>query len=503
METRLGRRHFLAGMAAGMAVMAFDPRHQSWLTAAHADHPAGIPIPDLDGELVVDPASLAEAADDFGHIIHRTPVAVLRPGSIDDIRKLVQFANRHHIEVAMRGQGHSTFGQAQAEAGVVIDSRALHTIHSIGPLGAVVDAGVRWLDLLTTTVAQGYTPPVLTDYLELSVGGVLQVGGIGGHSHHAGFAVDNVRELQVVTGEGDVVTCSPSNKADLFNAVLGGLGQFGLIVRAHLPLVSAPTYARVFQLFYTDITRYVAAQNTVVMDERFSYLEGQVVPAPGGGWMFMLEAATYYTPPLKPDNAALLDGLLPDAGTTIQEFTYFDWQNRLAPVVAVLRQTGSWALPHPWFNVFLPGSQAVTYVSDVLATLTEADTGDGPILYYPFRRSKLRRRFVVTPHEEILYLFSLLRTAPSDMHTVNAMVAANRTLFEQARDLGGTHYPIGSIPLSQADWIRHFGEGWRLFLLQKARYDPRQVLTPGQGIFTPLSGGRSGQLRQPTRTRHP
>ena len=73
METRLGRRHFLAGVAAGMAVLAFDPRHQSWITAAYADHPGGIPIPDLDGELVVDPASLAEAADDFGHIIHRTP----------------------------------------------------------------------------------------------------------------------------------------------------------------------------------------------------------------------------------------------------------------------------------------------------------------------------------------------------------------------------------------------------------------------------------------------
>jgi cytokinin dehydrogenase len=485
METRLGRRHFLASVAAGTAVLAFDPWHQSWLTAAHADHSGGIPIPDLDGELVVDPASLAEAEDDIGHITHHTPVAVLRPGSIDDMRQLVQFANRHHIKVAMRGQGHSTFGQAQAEAGVVIDSRTLDTIHDIGPQGAVVDAGVRWLDLLTAMVAQGYTPPVLTDFLELSVGGVLQVGGIGGHSHHVGFAVDNVRELQVVTGEGHVVTCSPSDKADLFNAVLGGLGQFGLIVRAQLPLVSAPTHARVFQLFYTDLTQYVADQNVVVMDERFSYLEGQVVPSPSGGWMFMLEAASYYTPPLEPENAALLSGLSPNAGTTLQEFSYFDWQNRLQPAVTALRQSGVWSFPHPWFNVFMPGSQAVTYVRDVLAALTAGDTGNGPILFYPFRRSKLRRPFVVTPHEEILYLFSLLRTAPPDMHTVHAMVAANRTLFEQARDLGGTHYPIGSIPFSQADWIQHFGVDWRLFLRQKARYDPRQILTPGQGIFTP------------------
>ena len=59
--------------------------------------------------------------------------------------------------------------------------------------------------------------------------------------------------------------------------------------------------------------------------ERFSYLEGQVVPAPGNGWMFMLEAARYYTPPQELDNTALLDGLRPDAGTMIQEFLYVDW----------------------------------------------------------------------------------------------------------------------------------------------------------------------------------
>src|SRR5262249_27764658 len=127
MATRLGRRHFLAGIVAGTAVLAFDPCKRSWITAAHADPPGGIDIPSLDGELVVDTASLAEAADDFGHIVHRTPVAVLLPGSVHDIRKLVQFANSHDIQVAMRGQGHSTFGQAQAEAGVPPQSTALHT----------------------------------------------------------------------------------------------------------------------------------------------------------------------------------------------------------------------------------------------------------------------------------------------------------------------------------------------------------------------------------------
>jgi hypothetical protein len=267
-----------------------------------------------------------------------------------------------------------------------------------------------------------------------------------------------VHALQVVTGEGHLLTCSPTHEADLFHAILGSLGQFGLIVRAHLGLIPAPAQARVLQLFYTDLEQYVADQNVVVMEERFSSLEGQVVPGPSGGWRFMLEAARYYTPPQEPDNTALLEGLSPDADTLIQELPYVDWQNRLAPVVEALRQSGVWFFPHPWLHVFLPGSAVVSYVRDVLAYLTEADTGSGPILCYPFRRSKLRRRFVQTPDEEICSLFGILRTAPpNDLTVVDAQVAANRVLFEQARMLGGTQYPIGSLPFSPADWHQHFG----------------------------------------------
>ena len=50
METRFGRRHFLVGVAAGTAVLAFDPYNRTWITAAHADPPDGISIPDLDGD---------------------------------------------------------------------------------------------------------------------------------------------------------------------------------------------------------------------------------------------------------------------------------------------------------------------------------------------------------------------------------------------------------------------------------------------------------------------
>ena len=306
-KLQISRRTLLAGAAAA-TVVAFDPVGLGWLT--EADATPGIVVPDLDGELVFDEESRTEAADDYGNIVHRRPIAVLRPGSVRDVARMVKFANMHRLQVAMRGQGHSTYGQAQVRGGVVIDSRTLATIHRITADRAVVDAGVQWLDLIKATIAQGATPPVATDYLGLSVGGTLSVGGIGGATSHHGMQVDNVLALEVVTGVGELVRCSPSENRDLFRSVLGGLGQFGVIVRATVRLVPAETTARVYHLFYPDLASFTAAQRTALADRRFSYLEGQIAPTESG-WSYQLEGVAYHSPPNTPDDAALTAGLNP------------------------------------------------------------------------------------------------------------------------------------------------------------------------------------------------
>src|SRR5260370_7034813 len=92
-----------------------------------------------------------------------------------------------------------------------------------------VSSGVLWRTLLQATLARGLTPPVLPDYLDLSIGGVLSVGGIGGTSYRYGAIVDHVLELQVVTGMGELETCSPTHHRDLFETALAELGHFAII----------------------------------------------------------------------------------------------------------------------------------------------------------------------------------------------------------------------------------------------------------------------------------
>jgi hypothetical protein len=339
--------------------------------------------------------------------------------------------------------------------------------------------------VLDAALLQGRTPPVLNDYMHLSVGGTLSVGGIGGTSLHFGTQIDNVLAVEVVTGRGDRVRCSRTENRELFEAVLGGAGQCAIIVRAKMRLVPARTQAKVYLLFYDDINLYVADQRMLLRDGRFSYLQGQVVRNDANtAWRFMIEAAAYYTPPAEPNDNVLLAGLR-GTGLTTSVQSYRDWQFRLDPTVAFLKSIGVWQLPHPWVTLFFPASQAVNYVANVLSTLTLADTGQGPILFYPFDTDRMNQPLFRVPAPREAFHLSVLRTAaPPTPEVINAMLAGNRTLYDDAIDIGGTRYIIGAIPgFTQADWRNHFGSQWDAFRAAKQRFDPDNVLTPGQGMF--------------------
>lgn len=482
------RRRFLTTVLAGAAVVAFDPLRGGWVTAAQAAEgsPRGaIAIPGLDGELTADPAALAEAADDFGHIVHRTPLAVLRPGSVADVVALVRYANRHRIAVSVRGQGHSTQGQSQVGVGVVIDSRTLDQVHEIRSDRVRVDAGVTWYDLAVATLAQGRTPPVFTDYLDLSVGGTLGAGGIGGASQRYGLQVDTVLELEVVTGTGELVTCSPTRHRALFDSVLGSLGQLAVVVRATIALVPAPAYARGYQLYYADLDTYLADQRRALAGRRFDSLEGQAQrTAADDGWEFFIDAAVYYDG-AAPDDAAVTRGLRFDPARTLTpQYSYLEWIDRLRPTVEFLKSIGAWGLPHPWLDMFLPASRTAAVVRATLDGLTLADTGQGPVLLYPFRPGLVRPRFLEMPREPVGFLFSLLRTTVPPT-AVESQLAGNRDLYDRGVAAGGKRYPTGSVPLTHPDWVRHYGRDYPAFAAAKATWDPRRILSPGQGIFGP------------------
>ena len=424
------------------------------------------------------------AGTDFGGVVGHLPQAVLEPGSVDDVVRVIGCARRERIGVAARGAGHSTFGQSQADGGVVIDMRTLARVHDVTGTTADVDAGITWRALLQRTLADGLAPPTLADYQDLSVGGTLGVGGIGAAGFRHGAQVDNVVELEVVTGAGKLVRCSRARAPQLFDAVLAGRGQCGVITRAVVGLRPAPARIRMFQLPYVDLGTFAADARTVVRDARFDTVQGLVVPAPDGGWAYLLEA----TSSSSRGDGELLAGLGDARGeAAVEEMSYAAYAERLDPVVEQQRLAGEWQRPHPWFCAWLPDDHAEAYAAAVLGELTLRDTGGGPILLHPTRSEPLLQPLLRVPAGELIWQFNILRTALATAASPRQMVRDNRSLLERARVLGGYDYPVGATPVTPSEWAQHYGDAWPGFVRAKRRYDPDGILGAGQGIFAARS----------------
>jgi len=109
------------------------------------------------------------------------------------------------------------------------------------------------VNVLQATLKEGLAPNSWTDYLHITMGGALCNAGVGGQTFRHGPQISSVLQLEVVTGKGEIVTCSTSKQPVLFCAVLGGLGQFGIITKARILLVPAPQ-----KVVYCTVAQVVA-----------------------------------------------------------------------------------------------------------------------------------------------------------------------------------------------------------------------------------------------------
>ncbi|QWF85420.1 FAD-binding protein [Amycolatopsis sp. CA-230715] len=439
-----------------------------------------------DGEVRTDGEALDAAARDFGGHVSRKPAAVVRPGSVDDVVAVVRWAGEHGMPVSARGAGHSMNGQAQVDGGVVLDMRSLNQVREIGEDRVTVDAGALWSEVAAATIARGLTPPVFTDYLETTVGGTLSVGGVGGTTHRHGAQTDTVLDLTVVTGTGEVVTCSAERNPGLFDAVRAGLGQAGIVVGATIKAQPARGKARCFRLPHTDLRAFTADQRRLVLEGRFDYIEGFAGFTEDGTLAYQVEAAAFADSLSDVDNEELVRGLAHDRDAVeVTDTSYAEFLDRLAPGVALRKETAEWGLPHPWLNVFVPDSAADGFIETVLAELTPADLENfGLVLTYPLRRELLTTPLLRVPDEPLVFLFALLVTAdPGDDTAIGRMAERNRRLYEYVLRVGGTLYPIGPPSLDPHQWAAHYGALWPRVEAAKAEHDPRGVLTPRPGLW--------------------
>ena len=159
----------------------------------------------------------------------RRPLAIVRAVTSDDVAEAVRLARRHDYPLAVRSGGHSIPGYSMVDGGIVIDMSGMRAV-TIDPAGptARIQPGATSGDVAGPAHAYGLALST-GDASSVGIGGLTLGGGIGFMVRRFGLAIDNLLSVKMVTAEGEQITASVTEHADLFWALRGGGGNFGIV----------------------------------------------------------------------------------------------------------------------------------------------------------------------------------------------------------------------------------------------------------------------------------
>ena len=182
------------------------------------------------GELLMPrSAGYEEARRVHNGLVNKRPALIARCRGVADVVDAVKLARKLGLEVAVRGGGHNVAGRATIDGGLMIDLALMKGIH-IDPKKrtARAEGGVTWAELNRETQLHGLavTGGVVST---TGIAGLTLGGGLGWLMGKYGLALDNLRSVELVTSEGKVLRASKNEEPDVFWAVRGGGGNFGVV----------------------------------------------------------------------------------------------------------------------------------------------------------------------------------------------------------------------------------------------------------------------------------
>lgn len=230
-------------------------------------------------------AGYEEARKVHNGLIDKRPALIARCRGVADVVDAVNLARKLNLEVAVRGGGHNVAGRATVDGGLMIDLAPMKGIH-VDSHGRTARAqgGVTWAELNRETQLHGLA---VTGGLVSSTGvaGLTLGGGLGWLMGKYGLALDNLRSVELVTAEGHVLRASEDEQADLFWALRGGGGNFGVATSFEYqlhpvgPVITGGLVAHPFERA-RDVLRFFRDFTASLPDEMTVF--GGLVHAPDG-----------------------------------------------------------------------------------------------------------------------------------------------------------------------------------------------------------------------------
>ncbi len=164
-------------------------------------------------------------------VVDRRPGAIVRVANADDVARVVTFARDAGVELAVRSGGHSAAGHCTTDGGIVIDLRDMKNLEiDAAARTAWAEAGLTAGEVTTALATQGLAIG-FGDTGSVGIGGITLGGGVGYLVRKHGMTIDSLLAAEIVTADGELLHVDADSHADLFWAIRGGGGNFGVATR--------------------------------------------------------------------------------------------------------------------------------------------------------------------------------------------------------------------------------------------------------------------------------
>lgn len=189
-------------------------------------------LPAIDGAVITpDDPRYDDTRAVFSGVYDDRPAVVVRPCHSRDVAAVVRFAARAGVDLAVRSGGHSAAGYGSVDGGIVIDLRDLTGVQ-IDPESRSAWAGTGMnAGTYTAVVSEHGLLTPFGDSGAVGIGGITLTGGVGFLTRKLGLTVDSVLAAEVVTADGEIVIADDVRHPDLFWAIRGGGGNFGVVTQ--------------------------------------------------------------------------------------------------------------------------------------------------------------------------------------------------------------------------------------------------------------------------------
>jgi FAD/FMN-containing dehydrogenase len=186
--------------------------------------------------LVPDDPGYEEARQVWNAMIDRRPAVIVQCAQAGDVSPAIRFARKNGLELSIRGGGHNIGGNALCDNGITIDFSKMRKVRvDAGKRRAYVEPGATLADLDEATQTHGLATPVGINSTT-GIAGLTLGGGFGWLTRKYGMTIDNLISVDMITAEGKKIRASQNENADLFWAIRGGGGNFGIVTQFEFQL---------------------------------------------------------------------------------------------------------------------------------------------------------------------------------------------------------------------------------------------------------------------------